>query len=209
MSVRIENWKLLVLSIFYVIFAILSYVIEKEQFLSFFRIAGMIIALVGLFQILVYFFKKDYLKPEEFRFASGILYGIAGLIVAAKPYLIVDNYPIVLSALVVLDCTLRMQYSMNLFRLQIEKWKINLAFAVLPLLIAMAILLFPMKEQTLHNLFSFLLLMDGAANFYTVLYYKRILRRCGEREEAVLELGRRKKEDVREEIIIKEQDTSS
>ncbi len=58
------------------------------------------------------------MKPNEFSFSFGVIYCIAGLIVATKPYLIVDNYPIVISALVVLDATLRLQYSMNLFRLE-------------------------------------------------------------------------------------------
>ena len=97
MNLKIENWKLLILSIFYMIFSILSYTIEKEKFLNFFQIAGIVIILVGLFQILVYFFKKEYMKPNEFSFSFGVLYCIAGLIVATKPYLIVDNYPIVIS----------------------------------------------------------------------------------------------------------------
>ena len=91
MNFKIENWKLLVLSIFYLIFSVLSYSISKEQYLNFFMIAGIIVALVGLFQILVYFFKKDYLKPNEFSFSFGVLYLLAGVIVACKPSVIVDN----------------------------------------------------------------------------------------------------------------------
>ena len=85
MNLKIENWKLLILSIFYMIFSILSYTIEKEKFLNFFQIAGIVIILVGLFQILVYFFKKEYMKPNEFSFSFGVIYCIAGLIVATKP----------------------------------------------------------------------------------------------------------------------------
>ena len=74
MNLKIENWKLLILSIFYMIFSILSYTIEKEKFLNFFQIAGIVIILVGLFQILVYFFKKEYMKPNEFQlFLWGII----------------------------------------------------------------------------------------------------------------------------------------
>ena len=146
MNLKIENWKLLILSIFYMIFSILSYTIEKEKFLNFFQIAGIVIILVGLFQILVYFFKKEYMKPNEFSFSFGVLYCIAGLIVATKPYLIVDNYPIVISALVVLDATLRLQYSMNLFRLEDAQWKIHLALAVVPLLMGMVLILVSFEE---------------------------------------------------------------
>lgn len=189
MNVKIENWKLLVLSIFYFIFAVLSYAIEKEQFLSFFRILGIMIALIGLLQILIYFFKKNYLKPQELSFSFGILCCLTGLIVATKPHVIVDNYPLVISAVAALDSTLRLQYSMNLFRLKDAQWKLNLSFAVVPLFLAVCILLVPMEDVMLHNVFSFLLIIDAVANFYTIFYYKRILKRYGGCSEELMEMA--------------------
>ena len=177
MNFKIENWKLFVLSIFYIIFSILSYVIEKEKFLNFFQIAGIIIILIGFFQVLIYFFKKDYQKPDDYSFSFGVLYCMAGLIVATKPNLIVDNYPNVISGVVVLDATLRLQFSMNLFRLQDKQWKIHLGLAVVPILLGMSIILIKRQPHTLQNLFSFLLLLDAAANFYTILYYRHVMKR--------------------------------
>lgn len=205
MSLKIENWKLLILSIFYIIIGVLSYMIEKVEFLNFFKIAGIIVALIGLFQILVYFFKKEYMKPNDFSFAFGILYCMAGLIVTFKPNVIVDNYPIVLSGLVVLDSTLRTQYSMNLFRIQDSQWKINLILALVPLIFGMMLILVEFEEKTLHNFFSFLLFLDAIANFYTILYYKRIVKRYGSRGEIMLDLeGKRKEEVTCEEVIVTE-----
>lgn len=191
MNFKIENWKLLILSVFYIIFGILSYTIEQVEFLNFFKIAGIVVALVGLFQILVYFFKKDYLKPNEFSFSFGVLYCIAGLIVTFKPDVIVDNYPVVLSGLVVLDSTLRLQYSMNLFRLQEPQWKLNLGAAIVPLILGVILMLVPFDEKTLHNFFSFLLILDAIANFYTILYYKRIVKKYGTRGESMLDFESR------------------
>ena len=176
MNFKVENWKLLVLSVFYVILAVISYMVKKEQFLNFFMIAGLIVAVVGLLQIMAYFFKKEYMKPNEFSFAFGVLYVVAGLIVATKPDVIVDNYPLVLSGVVVLDSTLRLQYSMNLFRLEKEAWKINAILAAVPLVLGVVLILVPMLEDFMHNYFSFLLILDAIANFYTILYYKRIVK---------------------------------
>lgn len=205
MSLKIENWKLLILSIFYIIIGVLSYMIEKVEFLNFFKIAGIIVTLIGLFQILVYFFKKEYMKPNDFSFAFGILYCMAGLIVTFKPNVIVDNYPIVLSGMVVLDSTLRTQYSMNLFRIQDSQWKINLILALAPLIFCMMLILIEFEEKTLYNFFSFLLFLDAIANFYTILYYKRIVKRYGSRGESMLDLeGKRKEEVTCEEVIVTE-----
>lgn len=209
MNVKIENWKLLILSIFYVIFGVISYTIPKEKFISFFQIAGIAIILAGLFQILVYFFKKEYMKPNEFSFSFGVLYCIAGLIVATKPNLIVDNYPIVISGLVVLDSTLRLQYSMNLFRLQDGQWKINLGLAIVPFIIGMVLVLVSFEEKTLHNIFSFLLFLDAVANFYTIIYYKRIVKRYGKASDEILDISKNevnmKERYNGEDIIVKEE----
>lgn len=187
MNIKIENWKLFILSIFYVIFAVLSYRITREQFLHFFMIAGIVVALVGLFQILVYFFKKDYLKPNEFSFSFGVLYLLAGIIIACKPEVIVNNYPLVVSGLVVLDCVLRLQYSMNLFRLDDRQWKLHLVLALIPLIAGMCLILIPMQEKVLHNYFSFLLIFDAIAIMYTVIYYKRIVRIYEKRGQEYIE----------------------
>lgn len=195
MNFKIENWKLLVLSIFYLIFSVLSYTIEKEKFLNFFQIAGIVVILVGVFQILVYFFKKEYMKPNEFGFSFGALYCMAGLIIASKPYLIVDNYPSVLSALVVLDATLRLQYTMNLFRLQNSQWKLHMILAVVPLIMGMVLILVTMEESTMHNLFSFLLILDAIANFFTILYYHHIVRTYGKQSEQILDISSQEKSE--------------
>ena len=187
MNFKVENWKLLVLSVFYVIFAVISYMVKKEQFLNFFMIAGLIVAVVGLLQIMAYFFKKEYMKPNEFSFAFGVLYVVAGLIVATKPDVIVNNYPLVLSGVVVLDSTLRLQYSMNLFRLEKEAWKINAILAAVPLVLGVVLILVPMLEDFMHNYFSFLLILDAIANFYTILYYKRIVKEFERKGYALVE----------------------
>lgn len=187
MNFKVENWKLLVLSVFYVIFAVISYMVKKEQFLNFFMIAGLIVAVVGLLQIMAYFFKKEYMKPNEFSFAFGVLYVVAGLIVATKPDVIVDNYPLVLSGVVVLDSTLRLQYSMSLFRLEKEAWKINAILAAVPLVLGVVLILVPMLEDFMHNYFSFLLILDAIANFYTILYYKRIVKEFERKGYALVE----------------------
>ena len=187
MNFKVENWKLLVLSVFYVIFAVISYMVKKEQFLNFFMIAGLIVAVVGLLQIMAYFFKKEYMKPNEFSFAFGVLYVVAGLIVATKPDVIVDNYPLVLSGVVVLDSTLRLQYSMNLFRLEKEAWEINALLAAVPLVLGVVLILVPMSEDFMHNYFSFLLILDAIANFYTILYYKRIVKEFERKGYALVE----------------------
>lgn len=176
MNLKIENWKLMALSAFYFIFAIISYSVPANEFLSFFRIAGLVIAVVGALQILIYFLKKDYMKPQDFSFSLGLLLIFAGLVISAKAEFIVLNYRPVIAVAVVLDSILRLQYSMNLLRVNDTQWKWNLFMALLPAVFGVVVVLVDLGSM-MENGFSFLLIFDGIANLYTVLYYKRFLRR--------------------------------
>lgn len=175
MNIKIENWKLLVLSAFYIIFAFVSYNVQADEFHSFFKIAGIAITIVGGLQILIYFLKKDYMRALDFTFSLGLLLVFAGLIIAFKSEIIVANYRTVISGLVVLDSILRMQYSMNLLRVQDKQWKVHTILAVLPAILGIVLILVDLGSL-LANYFSFLLLLDAAANIYTVLYYRRFVK---------------------------------
>ena len=71
---------------------------------------------------------------------------MAGLIVATKPDVIVDNYPLVLSGVVVLESTLRLQYSMNLFRLKEAENQRDFGAAAI-LVLGVVLILVPMLED--------------------------------------------------------------
>lgn len=94
-KMRFEKWQLIVLSVFYIVFGLISAAVPREQFLTFFNILGLIIMVIGAFSIFIYFLRKDYLEEHNFQVAFGALYIMAGMIVWLKPELIVSNYPLV------------------------------------------------------------------------------------------------------------------
>ena len=112
-KVRFEKWQLIVLSVFYIVFGIISAAVPREQFLTFFHILGLIIMLIGAFSIFIYFLRRDYLQEHNFQVTFGVLYIMAGMIGWMKPELIVSNYPFVFAGCVVIDSAIRMQYAMN------------------------------------------------------------------------------------------------
>ena len=177
MNIKIENWKLLVLSAFYFIFAFVSYQVQASEFLSFFKVAGIAIAVVGILQILIYLLKKDYMKPQDFTFSFGLLLVFGGLVVTFKADYIVDYYRPVIGVLVVLDSILRLQYSMNLLRVKDKQWLCHLCLSLIPAILGIVLVLFDLGSL-LENYFSFLLILDGIANIYTVFYYKRFVKRA-------------------------------
>lgn len=192
---KIENWKLLFISIFYIVFAIICYMVPKEKFLNFFYIAGLIIAVVGFLQIVMYFLKKDYLKPNTYGFSFGVLYGTVGIILASRPEFIVDNYPIVISAVIVLDSTLRMQYAMNLFRLDNKHWIVHFILSIIPWIIGLFVILYPIQDEILQNVFIFLLLLDAIANIYTVIYYHNFVKQFGYYGNEILDISSMNQEE--------------
>ena len=72
-KMRFEKWQLIVLSVFYIVFGIISAAVPREQFLTFFNILGLIIMVIGAFSIFIYFLRKDYLEEHNFQVAFGCL----------------------------------------------------------------------------------------------------------------------------------------
>ena len=146
--------------------------------------------------ILIYLLKKDYMKPQDFTFSFGLLLVFGGLVVCFKADYIVDYYRPVIGVLVVLDSILRLQYSMNLLRVKDKQWLTHLCLSLIPAVLGIVLVLFDLGSL-LENYFSFLLILDGIANIYTVIYYKRFVKKA---EKIALDEAK----DV--EIVIREQE---
>ena len=170
---RFEKWQLIVLSVFYIVFGIISAAVPREQFLTFFNILGLIIMVIGAFSIFIYFLRKDYLEEHNFQVAFGALYIMAGMIVWLKPELIVSNYPLVFAGCVVIDSAIRLQYSMNLFRMKDQGWLWVFVSALAAIALAAVILLADLGHDLQRILLTVLLCFDGISNLAT-LFYERI-----------------------------------
>ena len=172
-KMRFEKWQLIVLSVFYIVFGIISAAVPREQFLTFFNILGLIIMVIGAFSIFIYFLRKDYLEEHNFQVAFGALYIMAGMIVWLKPELIVSNYPLVFAGCVVIDSAIRLQYSMNLFRMKDQRWLWVFVSALAAIALAAVILLADLGHDLQRILLTVLLCFDGISNLAT-LFYERI-----------------------------------
>ena len=164
-KMRFEKWQLIVLSVFYIVFGIISAAVPREQFL--------IIMVIGAFSIFIYFLRKDYLEEHNFQVAFGALYIMAGMIVWLKPELIVSNYPLVFAGCVVIDSAIRLQYSMNLFRMKDQGWLWVFVSALAAIALAAVILLADLGHDLQRILLTVLLCFDGISNLAT-LFYERI-----------------------------------
>ena len=172
-KMRFEKWQLIVLSVFYIVFGIISAAVPREQFLTFFNILGLIIMVISAFSIFIYFLRKDYLEEHNFQVAFGALYIMAGMIVWLKPELIVSNYPLVFAGCVVIDSAIRLQYSMNLFRMKDQGWLWVFVSALAAIALAAVILLADLGHDLQRILLTVLLCFDGISNLAT-LFYERI-----------------------------------
>ncbi|MFR9256305.1 MAG: DUF308 domain-containing protein [Merdibacter sp.] len=120
-KMRFEKWQLIVLSVFYIVFGIISAAVPREQFLTFFNILGLIIMVIGAFSIFIYFLRKDYSRNIIFRLPSVrcTSWPDDRLAEAGADRF---QYPLVFAGCVVIDSAIRLQYSMNLFRMKDQGW---------------------------------------------------------------------------------------
>ena len=113
-KIKFEKWQLILLSVFYIVFGIISAAVPRENFLTFFNVLGLLIMVVGAFSILVWFLRRGAHAAHSNQVAWGTLYIIAGILVWMRPQIIVSNYPMVFAGCVCIDSALRLQYGMDL-----------------------------------------------------------------------------------------------
>lgn len=152
-KIKFEKWQLILLSVFYIVFGIISAAVPRENFLTFFNVLGLLIMVVGAFSILVWFLRRGAHAAHSNQVAWGTLYIIAGILVWMRPQIIVSNYPMVFAGCVCIDS------------------------ALLTIILALVILLADLQGSALVVLFTILLCLDGASNL-AVLVYGRMLRKA-------------------------------
>lgn len=169
---KFESWKMVMVSIVYIAFGAITLFVNQESLSAFVKSVGVVFIIVGGFQMLTYFFKKSYLIASDFGFSLGLLYVVAGIAIFFKPVLILENYATIFAACVILDGSIKLQYSMNLLRLNDDRWlKFTIVSAALTIL-ATLLILFDMGKFRSYYL-SMLLIADGIANIYCLIYYNR------------------------------------
>ena len=57
-KIKFEKWQLIVLSVFYIVFGIISAAVPRENFLTFFNVLGLVIIVAGAFSILIWFLRQ-------------------------------------------------------------------------------------------------------------------------------------------------------
>ena len=140
-KIKFEKWQLILLSVFYIVFGIISAAVPRENFLTFFNVLGLLIMVVGAFSILVWFLRRGAHAAHSNQVAWGTLYIIAGILVWMRPQIIVSNYPMVFAGCVCIDSALRLQYGMDLQGMRVRGWQLIAASALLTIILALVILL--------------------------------------------------------------------
>ena len=80
-KIKFEKWQLIVLSVFYIVFGIISAAVPRENFLTFFNVLGLVIIVAGAFSILIWFLRQGTHTAHSNQVAWGTLYIVAGTLV--------------------------------------------------------------------------------------------------------------------------------
>ena len=176
-KIKFEKWQLIVLSVFYIVFGIISAAVPRENFLTFFNVLGLVIIVAGAFSILIWFLRQGTHTAHSNQVAWGTLYIVAGTLVWMRPQIIVSNYPMVFAGCVCVDSALRLQYGLDLREMRANGWQLASGSALLAILLALIILLTDFSADLQRVVFTLLLCLDGLSNLI-MLVYGRLLRKA-------------------------------
>jgi uncharacterized membrane protein HdeD (DUF308 family) len=186
MLIKFESWKLLLVSVCYIIFGIATFAIEEMKLLNFCTALGIIIMVYGALQAAIYFFRRDFQDMHNFNFSIGVGFAIFGLFIWMRPQVVVSAYPQILAGCVLVDSMIKLQYAMNLLRMKDARWQLQLGLAVMTTALAAGLLVLPLKDAT-QNYLSILLILDGVVNLYSMYYYRHQIKHYDETEIITVE----------------------
>ncbi len=163
------------LSACYIVIAVVLLVFPQMSLVDLSYAIGIVSMIVGVLMGLLYILRKKYLEAEEYGLAIGISAVLLGLFAVIRSAEFAVAFSQILALLVMFDCIVKLQFSMDLLRMKNGNWiGIMIASAVMAVL-ALMILVNPFgTDIKAKDTYTYIiLLIDGILNIIVVFYRSR------------------------------------
>ncbi|MCH4239047.1 MAG: DUF308 domain-containing protein [Oscillospiraceae bacterium] len=177
-----SSWVMLVcISVAYIAGGVLLLMFPQISLPALCQAMGILLIIGGIVLIFSYFLQKRYLVPGHFEFAGGAACILLGIFALMRTTEVAFAFSQILALMVLGDSLVKMQYSMDLLRLQEKRWWAVLIAAVLSIVLAMTALANPFGNDSIRLRFTYaVLIADGAMNIVVVLFLRHA-HRCYEK----------------------------
>ncbi len=163
--------NLLCLSLGYIAVGVILLCFPTLSLMDLCHTLGVLCIIWGVVSAGVFFVRKQYQRPGHMGFSFGIAAILLGIYAVCNTMEFERIFTQLLALLIIFDSIVKVQFSMDLLRMESPKWWAILLIAFVTALLAMIILIDPFSVSQIKERYTYLVLIaDGAVNIFVVCY---------------------------------------
>ncbi len=169
-SKKVTVKSLLITSIITLIFGLVQIIFPSLiiKFIGF--IVGIGFIIIGVVSIIMYIMSKEKLVSTLTR---GVLFTLAGLYFSFHPDVALAILSLLLGIFIILNGVIGLQFSLEAKRLDAEKWKFSMIFAIIIILLGLFVLFFPFSTTKLLVIYNgVFMLISSILNIVSIFFNK-------------------------------------
>ena len=180
------KWEAILTSVLYILLGIVALVLPETMQKTLGYLIGIVLIVAGLVSIVCYLLRD----ARENYYHNEFVFGLAGIVLGAavlyKVEVIISLIPFILGVLVLFSGCSKLQDAIDLKRLSYGSWAGMLILAVINIILGIVLICNPFEAAIiLFRVLGVGLIMSGASDCFSTIYFARKLRRFKQEQDAL------------------------
>ena len=180
------KWEAILTGVLYILLGIVALVIPETMQKTLGYLIGIVLIVAGLISIICYLLRDARENYYHNEFVFGLVGMVVGAAVLYKVEVIISLIPFILGILVLFSGCSKLQDAIDLKRLSYGSWAGMLVVAVINIILGILLICNPFKAAiVLFRVLGVGLILSGASDCFSTIYFAEKLRRFKQEQEAV------------------------
>lgn len=180
------KWEAILTGVLYILLGIVALVIPETMQKTLGYLIGIVLIVAGLISIICYLLRDARENYYHNEFVFGLVGMVVGAAVLYKVEVIISLIPFILGILVLFSGCSKLQDAIDLKRLSYGSWAGMLVVAVINIILGIVLICNPFKAAiVLFRVLGVGLILSGASDCFSTIYFAEKLRRFKQEQEAV------------------------
>ena len=180
------KWEAILTGVLYILLGIVALVIPETMQKTLGYLIGIVLIVAGLISIICYLLRDARENYYHNEFVFGLVGMVVGAAVLYKVEVIISLIPFILGILVLFSGCSKLQDAIDLKRLSYGSWAGMLVVAAINIILGIVLICNPFKAAiVLFRVLGVGLILSGASDCFSTIYFAEKLRRFKQEQEAV------------------------
>ena len=180
------KWEAILTGVLYILLGIVALVIPETMQKTLGYLIGIVLIVAGLISIICYLLRDARENYYHNEFVFGLVGMVLGAAVLYKVEVIISLIPFILGILVLFSGCSKLQDAIDLKRLSYGSWAGMLVVAIINIILGIVLICNPFKAAiVLFRVLGVGLILSGASDCFSTIYFAEKLRRFKQEQEAV------------------------